>query len=520
MGQHQPAEREQSDAPARQARDCEARDQNQEHVEQAPAFDPGARRAVSPERSHQSVPGRQVQRSVNLGEAALPAGRGHRSTGIDVAHGLNIHGRRAQLDPARTFHASLRDQQVLVRDARTQQVIGRDHVEAPALPHAPADAVDRGEPAVREIEPQLTCQAELILIARREGATALDYFQFRIALHAVGRILTPFRRNIGLTWIDRLRAFHRSYTQAIHPLEAPDLIVRPRPFARGTAQRVCDCAAARPELDLPIAGPHLHAQAPIGFEPRRQFTGQTHGHESLGQHGRQQLFACFARRLHAYQGRQLRRYVVTQQTVDLQCQLLRFNGTAPLTEPHRAATSFRLCYRPPLERQGNDSSLRRHGQSFGTMSPAKVATNVMTTGTQTDLRSRAARDDRCTYTIHLYLAWPMLEIPGQADPGIGIQIPVLCETAPVRIEIENQAFRPRTLKRTRVDGLAPPGVRAATVLLSLQYPALPRLQLRAAPPLRLRTSARGSPTATALARKSRVSAWSLPSRAQLRATLK
>ncbi len=317
IGEADGGEGQEAPRPAEEVGGGEGGDENDEQVEQGPVANPGRARLVDAAGVQQPPTGRQLQRRGDRLEVVRPAHRRKIAAGaVEAAVGVEVDGAGADLDAGRRVGGEAGDELVAAVDGNAPEQRRRCHVEPPGARQLAADAVAHGVAAAVEVEPQRARQGELIGGGADVAAAALDQAQFAVLAQQIGGELAPVRGQIGLLWVDRLGAFDGHQAQVGMGAEDPHLARRPPLARRGQCQFPRRPLVAGQQLQRPAPGARLQAQAPVGFEARRQRAGERHRHEAGGQHRAEQQFAADARYLELDVGLELQGDIVVNQAVD------------------------------------------------------------------------------------------------------------------------------------------------------------------------------------------------------------
>jgi hypothetical protein len=421
--------------------------------------------------------GRQIQLTARLLEASVPAGGWQRAAAaIDARGGRKLERRIADLDTGTPLRA-LRDEQSRVVTRRVLDALRLEGVEPPVAAHRALDAVDRGESAMIEIEPQPAHQREAVFVRVRQSTAALDHGQRATGRHPECGKLLPVVRHVRLPGVDGFGSLDRRDAQPVDSGEAPYLLPGPRRFRGRTGELLGDARTARHEHELPAPGAHLHAQAAVRLEPRRELAREAHRHETLRQHARQHRFPCFSRHLQAHERRQLHGHGVFDEAIGLHVHLLALLGGAALSEPQRTVRPFRLRNRATVEAEVHDRGFRRNRERLGTAHPFEPAGDRVRAGRNVHARAALASHDRGGCAVHAHRARPVLDASGQLHPRLAEDLPALLECAAVRIEVEDEASGPHAAQRGRRARRGVPLHRAAQLALAVEHPCSPRLEV-------------------------------------------
>ena len=499
VAEQQRHERDHGNHAAEQARRREGDDEQHKEVKQPPAAGQAGRRVVHSKRRQQFGARRQIQRRRHGFEARAPTDNRHGAAGVDAPVRAQVQLRAGH------FHAGARvfggHQQALAPFLGGQELVRTRHVQPRAGAQDAAELVRERETVAVEVLPELARERQRVLRIRLPTPT-LDDGQPLAGTYAERRQVHP--RGVHQAGVRGAGTLGDGVPQARVRLIAPHLEVRKIAPLGGQGDAVLHRGRARVDANPPLAGAHLHTQFAAWVEQRRQRALHRQGHKSRRQRRGERLLAHAAGHVHGEDRSQPGGHIVRHpaEDADLESILGRL-GLLPLAQPKAAILHARSGDRPPIHVEGDHAARGGHRQRDRALAPDEGAGEAVAPRRQANRRGalvehhlQAARSGRRTVSSvcrRRDLARPTALTARQRHPLRGGEDrPRLLERPALRLHRDLQAPRPGADEVIALRRRARVQKRAADMLLAIERPTAPLLQLRRHGGLRLAWRAGGN----------------------------
>ncbi|MFQ5609139.1 MAG: hypothetical protein ACE5F8_02600, partial [Woeseiaceae bacterium] len=391
---------------------------------------------------------------------------------------FDVEGQAFAEDYLQTLTVTVGNQKIITTLGGTFEAVRRVHVETPVATHRAGKLVANDKAAVREIQPHLSVQPEIVF-SRDNAAAAFDDCECFSLADAKRRKLGPFSRYSHANGIDRAQTFRCGYTQRVIRAKTPDLRFREARLCRWQGDFVHGARRSGKERNSPATRPNLHAQLAIGFEARRKLAADRNGYEPLGQHRAEQFLAHAAGHVDLQIRYEARRHVIPDQSVYLHLHgILRLCLAFALAEENAVGAHVRSRDTLAVDRQADDPALGRHAQVAGAIIPLESSRQAPATGTEAHGRAAVTFDDCRSLTVRAYPVGPIARAAGQGHPGVfGKYGPRLIEAPALFVDTYVQCAGPRTNEFAALSSTAIEVERALAIVAILQHPLPPILEL-------------------------------------------
>ncbi len=418
----------------------------------------------------QTPAGRQMQFARQSRDVRLPADGRIEPRTRELARRDDPVRAARQFD-ARLGIAELRDQLRRIVDGDpTGDETGREtgwfgDVAVECVLHGVARAIER--------EPDAARQREFVGRWVRIAAELFNQFEFgRCSDDEGGQIL---ERRIGLTEIDRRRAFDADGTQRAIGVESPDFLDRPWCVRRCRPERGGRAECATEQTHVPLARFDLHLEVAIGLEARRDVTVDAGRYKAFGHCAVHRHDAMTAGDRQIDERVERHRHAIAEPSIHAHRQCVvrhRAVRARRFAEPQLVALDQRLRDRRAVDGQLQQAMLARQRNRIRQILPDVRARQRDATRREVDARAIVEPCDDCGPAGRTHICRPLVTTAGQQHVGVGKHVDVGDKAAAGVRQIDVERAQPRT----RPNGTVIVAGRAAHLGVAIEHPAAPRFE--------------------------------------------